>query len=128
MADPDCYHKQLLRDAHFLCSHQRMDPELLDKLVLQLNRTYPQILCDKEAHMFRNVRVPTKLRLAELFRSLHCKGEEACHEFYRGLQIHAEDMYYRLPSRVRYREMADPRRMISKAVRPEYFEDRKSVV
>lgn len=27
-----------------------MDAELVDKLVLQLNRIYPQILSDKEAH------------------------------------------------------------------------------
>uniref|UniRef100_A0A8C6TJL9 Caspase recruitment domain family member 19 n=1 Tax=Neogobius melanostomus TaxID=47308 RepID=A0A8C6TJL9_9GOBI len=79
--DPDDYSRQLLMD---------------------LNRTYPQILCDKEAHKFRNLRVLTKLRLAELLRNLHCKGEEACHEFYRGLQIHAEDLFCRLPSRVRY--------------------------
>lgn len=118
MADPDGYPKQLLRDAHFLCSHQRMSIELLDKLVLQLNRTYPQILCDKEAHKFRNLRVPSKVRLAELLRELHCKGEEACHEFYRGLQIHAEDMYRRLPSRVRYRETADPKMTITEAVNP----------
>lgn len=37
-------------DTHFLCSDQRMDTELVDKLVLQLNRIYPQILSDKEAH------------------------------------------------------------------------------
>lgn len=37
-------------DTHFLCSDQRMDTELVDKLVLQLNRIYPQILTDKEAH------------------------------------------------------------------------------
>lgn len=37
-------------DTHFLCSDQRMDTELVDKLVLQLNRIYPQILSDKEAY------------------------------------------------------------------------------
>lgn len=43
------YHEQLQRDAPFLCSDQRMDTELVDRLVLQLNRIYPQILSDKEA-------------------------------------------------------------------------------
>uniref|UniRef100_A0AAV2LWX5 Uncharacterized protein n=1 Tax=Knipowitschia caucasica TaxID=637954 RepID=A0AAV2LWX5_KNICA len=112
----DGYMKQLWTDAHFLSSHQRMDSALLDKLVLQLNRTYPQVLSDKEAHQFRNIRVVTRLRLAELLRSLHCKGEDACHEFYRGIQIHAEDMYCRLPSRVRCREMEDPKGMNCKEV------------
>uniref|UniRef100_A0A3B4AJH3 Caspase recruitment domain family, member 19 n=1 Tax=Periophthalmus magnuspinnatus TaxID=409849 RepID=A0A3B4AJH3_9GOBI len=101
--DPAGYRRQLLTDAHFLCSHRRMDSEMLEKLVLQLNRTYPQILSDQEAQKLRNVRVLTKLRCAELLRNLHCKGEEVCKEFYRGIQIHAEDMYCRLPSRVRYR-------------------------
>lgn len=107
MADSDGYNRQLMMDAHFLCSHQKMDSDLLDKLVLQLNRTYPQILSDKEAQKFRNLRVLTKLRLAELLRNLHWKGEESCHEFYRALHIHAEDIYCRLPSRVRYREVGE---------------------
>lgn len=42
-------------DTHFLCSDQRMDTELVDKLVLQLNRIYPQILSDKEAHRVTTV-------------------------------------------------------------------------
>ncbi|XP_073325812.1 caspase recruitment domain-containing protein 19-like [Pagrus major] len=96
----DDHHQQLQRDAHFLCSDQRMDTELVDRLVLQLNRIYPQILSDKEAHKFRNLSVPTKVRLAELLKHLHGKGEEACHEFYRGLHIHAEDVYSSLPTRV----------------------------
>lgn len=48
--DIDDHHEQLQRDAQFLCSHKRMDTELVDRLVLQLNRIYPQILSDKEAH------------------------------------------------------------------------------
>ncbi|XP_033982524.1 caspase recruitment domain-containing protein 19-like isoform X4 [Trematomus bernacchii] len=100
MTDIDDYHEQLQRDAHFLCSDQRMDTELMDRLVLQLNRIYPQILSDKEAHGFRKLSVPTKVRLAELLKHLHRKGEEACHEFYRGLHIHAEDVYSSLPTRV----------------------------
>ncbi|AWP09931.1 putative bcl10-interacting CARD protein-like isoform 3 [Scophthalmus maximus] len=132
-----------------------MDIELVDRLVLQLNRIYPQILSDKEAHrvttdiiwqkkpkncyqshhvltleleqrhivkvhrcselilhvcvcvcvslQFRNLSIPTKLRLADLLKHLHWKGEEACHEFYRGLHIHAEDVYSSLPTRVTQR-------------------------
>lgn len=144
---------QLRGDAHFLCSDQRMDTELVDRLVLQLNRIHPQILSDKEAHrvitdnmtqfqknpvltvltflqlnlvlekkhsvqvyryvqwfnsacvslQFRNLSVPTKVRLAELLKHLHWKGDEACHEFYRGLHIHAEDVYSSLPTRVTQR-------------------------
>ena len=153
--DIDDHHQQLQRDAHFLCSDQRMDTELVDTLVLQLNRIYPQILSDKEAHrvttddiqpkkhpvfshlnvlnwiwtlagsftviqlsvsplQFRNLSVPTKVRLAELLKHLHGKGEEACHEFYRGLHIHAEDVYSSLPSRVIQRGERFQRRKISK--------------
>ncbi|AWP09929.1 putative bcl10-interacting CARD protein-like [Scophthalmus maximus] len=121
MTDNDCYHEQLQRDAHFLCSDQRMDIELVDRLVLQLNRIYPQILSDKEAHRFRNLSIPTKLRLADLLKHLHWKGEEACHEFYRGLHIHAEDVYSSLPTRVTQREMADPKWSNDVAVHPERF-------
>ncbi|XP_013990270.1 caspase recruitment domain-containing protein 19 isoform X2 [Salmo salar] len=96
----DGYHVQLQRDSQFLCSDQRMHTELVDRLVLQLNRTYPQILTDKEAQRFRNLSVPTTVRLAELLVHLQGKGEEACHEFYRGLQIHAYNVYFNLPTRV----------------------------
>ncbi|KAM3617697.1 uncharacterized protein V6R79_009871 [Siganus canaliculatus] len=107
MTDLDDHHEQLQRDAPFLCSDQRMDTELVDRLVLQLNRIYPQILSDKEAHRFRNLGVPTQVRLAELLKHLHGKGAEACHEFYRGLHIHAEDIYSNLPTRVTQREVTD---------------------
>ncbi|XP_040008852.1 caspase recruitment domain-containing protein 19-like isoform X1 [Xiphias gladius] len=121
LAYTDCYHEQLQRDAQFLCSDQRMDTELVDRLVLQLNRIYPQILSDKEAHRFRNLTIPTKVRLAELLKHLRGKGEEACHEFYRGLHIHAEDVYSSLPTRVREREMADAKWNNNVAVHPERF-------
>lgn len=49
---------------------------------------------------FRNLSVPTVVRLAELLVHLQGKGEEACHEFYRGLQIHAYNVYFNLPTRV----------------------------
>ncbi|KAK5863798.1 hypothetical protein PBY51_000800 [Eleginops maclovinus] len=119
--DIDDYHDQLQRDAHFLCSDQRMDTELVDRLVLQLNRIYPQILSDKEAQGFRKLSVPTKTRLADLLKHLHGKGEEACHEFYRGLHIHAEDVYTSLPTRVIQREMADQKLSSTVAIHQERF-------
>ncbi|XP_066553848.1 caspase recruitment domain-containing protein 19-like isoform X2 [Amia ocellicauda] len=99
----DSYHDQLVQDCQFLRCDKRLNTELVDKLVLQLNRIYPQILSDKEAHKFRNLKVPTGVRLAELLGHLTQKGEEACHELYRALQIHAEDVYLGLPSRRRKR-------------------------
>ncbi|XP_015203510.1 caspase recruitment domain-containing protein 19 isoform X1 [Lepisosteus oculatus] len=105
----DSYHDQLLQDTPYLRGDRRLDTELLDRLVLQLNRIYPQILTDKEAQKFRNLKVPTGIRLAELLTHLQKKGEEACHEFYRALQIHAEDIYVSLPSRMSKRETAEPK-------------------
>ncbi|XP_074499985.1 caspase recruitment domain-containing protein 19-like [Sebastes fasciatus] len=118
MTDTDDDHEQLQRDAQFLCSDQRMDTELVDRLVLQLNRIHPQILSDKEAHRFRKLSVPTKVRLADLLKHLHGKGKEACLEFYRGLHIHAEDVYSNLPTRVIQREVADPK-WTKTAIHPE---------
>ncbi|XP_037832994.1 caspase recruitment domain-containing protein 19 [Kryptolebias marmoratus] len=88
--DTGGYDEQLHIDAHFLCSHQRMDIELVDRLVLQLNRIYPQILSDKEACKFRKLSMLTGERLAELLKHLQVKGEDACYEFYRALRIHAD--------------------------------------
>uniref|UniRef100_A0A8B9LRN8 CARD domain-containing protein n=1 Tax=Astyanax mexicanus TaxID=7994 RepID=A0A8B9LRN8_ASTMX len=96
----DRYQEQLQKDALFLCSDQHVDTELLDKLVLQLNRIYPQILTYREAQKFRNLSVPAVTRLAELLSYLQEKGEEACHEFYRALHLHNEDLYLSLPTRV----------------------------
>ncbi|KAK5606784.1 hypothetical protein CRENBAI_015549 [Crenichthys baileyi] len=112
LKDTEGYDEQLHSDAEFLCSHQGMDTELVDRLVLQLNRIYPQILSDKEACKFRSLRVPTKLRLSELLKYLHGKGDNACYEFYRALHIHAEDVYFSLPTRIRQREMPDSRSTI----------------
>ncbi|XP_029292360.1 caspase recruitment domain-containing protein 19-like isoform X2 [Cottoperca gobio] len=98
-----------------------MDTELVDRLVLQLNRIYPQILSDKEAHRFRKLSIPTETRLAKLLKYLHGQGEEACHEFYRGLHIHAEDVYSSLPTRVTLREVADPKWTNTVAIHPERY-------
>lgn len=38
-----------MEDSAFLKADRRLDTELVDKLILQLNRIYPQILTDKEA-------------------------------------------------------------------------------
>ncbi|XP_047437683.1 caspase recruitment domain-containing protein 19-like isoform X1 [Mugil cephalus] len=119
MTDFDGYQDQLQSDAQFLCSDHRLDTELLDRLVLQLNRIYPQILSDKEAHRFRTLSVPTKVRLAELLKHLHGRGEDACHEFYRALHIHAEEVYSYLPTRVKRREMADTKPTNNVAVHQE---------
>uniref|UniRef100_A0A3P9NX90 Uncharacterized LOC103467569 n=1 Tax=Poecilia reticulata TaxID=8081 RepID=A0A3P9NX90_POERE len=101
--DMEGYEEQLQSDTQFLCSSQRMDTELVDSLVLQLNRIYPQILSDKEACKFRSLRVPTTERLRELLQHLREKGDDACYEFYRALHIQAEDVYFSLPTRIRQR-------------------------
>lgn len=45
----DDFREQLIEDSVFLKADWRLDTELVDKLILQLNRVYPQILTDKEA-------------------------------------------------------------------------------
>ncbi|XP_061788832.1 caspase recruitment domain-containing protein 19 isoform X1 [Nerophis lumbriciformis] len=104
----ESFHDQLTEDGAFLRAERRLDTELVDKIILQLNRIYPQILTDKEATKFRNLDVPTCVRLGELLMHLQGKGEEACREFYRALHLHVEDVYYSLPTRLRLRDSADP--------------------
>lgn len=45
----DSFCEQLTEDSTFLKHDPRLDTEVVDKLILQLNRIYPQILTDKEA-------------------------------------------------------------------------------
>ncbi|XP_076614589.1 caspase recruitment domain-containing protein 19 [Chaetodon auriga] len=104
----DSFHEQLIEDSDFLKADRRLDTELVDKLILQLNRIYPQILSDKEATKFRNLDVPTSVRVGELLTCLQGKGEEACREFYRALHLHVEEVYYSLPTRLRLRDYLDP--------------------
>ncbi|KAK5602481.1 hypothetical protein CRENBAI_010963 [Crenichthys baileyi] len=102
------FREQLLEDTAFLRAEQRLDTELVDKVILQLNRIYPQILTDKEATRFRNLDVPTSVRLGELLTHLQGKGDEACREFYRALHLHVEEVYYSLPTRLRLRDSLNP--------------------
>ncbi|KAM3621880.1 uncharacterized protein V6R79_017449 [Siganus canaliculatus] len=104
----DSFHEQLLEDSAFLQADRRLDTELVDKIILQLNRIYPQILTDKEATKFRKLDVPTSVRLGELLTHLQGKGEEACREFYRALHLHVEEVYYSLPTRLRLRDYLEP--------------------
>lgn len=50
----DDFREQLIEDSVFLRADWRLDTELVDKLILQLNRIYPQILTDKEATKVRS--------------------------------------------------------------------------
>ncbi|KAM4612735.1 caspase recruitment domain-containing protein 19 [Polymixia lowei] len=104
----ESFHDQLLEDSRFLKADRRLDTELTDKVILQLNRIYPQILTDKEATKFRDLDVPTCVRLGELLTHLLGKGEEACKEFYRALHLHVEEVYFSLPTRLRLRDSLDP--------------------
>ncbi|KAG7244596.1 hypothetical protein INR49_029615 [Caranx melampygus] len=79
MTRTDSFHQQLLEDSAFLKADRRLDTELVDKLILQLNRIYPQILTDKEATRFRNLDVPTGVRVGELLINL--QGKDALDPF-----------------------------------------------
>ncbi|KAK1901219.1 Protein bicaudal D like 2 [Dissostichus eleginoides] len=100
------FHEQLLEDSSFLRADRRLETDLVDKIILQLNRIYPQILSDKEAT--KNLDVPTSVRVGELLTHLQGKGDEACREFYRALHLHVEEVYYSLPTRLRLRDSLDP--------------------
>ncbi len=66
----ESFHEQLRIDSRFLKTDQRLDTELVDKLILQLNRIYPQILTDKEASKVRApplvTAVTSRLRIGRL--------------------------------------------------------------
>ncbi|XP_043932349.1 caspase recruitment domain-containing protein 19 [Protopterus annectens] len=91
----------LAHDTKCLLGDRRLNEQLVDKIVLQLYRVYPQILTEKEAQKFRCLDTPLHIRLSQLLQYLQKKGDTACHEFYRALQINAEHIYTSLPSRRR---------------------------
>ncbi|XP_074861895.1 caspase recruitment domain-containing protein 19 isoform X4 [Carettochelys insculpta] len=93
------YCDRLRQDRYFLTSNGRLSEHLADKVILQLNRVYPQILTNKEAEKFRNPKALLHIRLSELISHLQKKGDKHCQEFYRALQINAEQLYNDLPSR-----------------------------
>ncbi|XP_019392484.1 PREDICTED: caspase recruitment domain-containing protein 19 isoform X3 [Crocodylus porosus] len=93
------YCDRLRQDMYFLTSNGRLSEHLVDKIILQLNRVYPQILTNKEAEKFRNPKTLLHSRLSDLIKHLQNKGDKHCQEFYRALQINAEQVYNDLPSR-----------------------------
>ncbi|XP_008113785.1 caspase recruitment domain-containing protein 19 isoform X3 [Anolis carolinensis] len=93
------YCDRLQQDTFFLTSNNRLSEQLVDKIILQLNRVYPQILTNKEAEKFRSPKASLHSRLSNLIAHLQKKGDKPCQEFYRALQINAEQLYNNLPSR-----------------------------
>ncbi|XP_020659439.2 caspase recruitment domain-containing protein 19 isoform X1 [Pogona vitticeps] len=101
------YCDRLRQDTAFLTSNNRLSEQVVDKIILQLNRVYPQILSNKEAEKFRNPKASLHSRLSNLIAHLQKKGDKPCQEFYRALQINAEQLYNNLPSR-RVLKTSDP--------------------
>ncbi|KAM3666069.1 caspase recruitment domain-containing protein 19 isoform 7-T7 [Ammospiza maritima maritima] len=93
------YCHRLQHDMYFLISTSRLNEQVVDKIVLQLNRVYPQILTNEEAEKFRNPKASLHTRLSDLLKHLQKKGDRHCQEFYRALQINAEQLFNDLPSR-----------------------------
>ncbi|XP_071669107.1 caspase recruitment domain-containing protein 19 isoform X1 [Patagioenas fasciata] len=98
MADQSFCHR-LQHDMYFLTSNSRLNEQVVDKIILQLNRVYPQILTNAEAEKFRNPKASLHTRLSDLLKHLQKKGDRHCQEFYRALQINAEQLYNDLPSK-----------------------------
>ncbi|NXU88026.1 CAR19 protein, partial [Xiphorhynchus elegans] len=93
------YCQRLQHDMYFLTNTSRLNEQVVDKIILQLNRVYPQILTNEEAEKFRNPKASLHTRLSDLLKHLQKKGERHCQEFYRALQINAEQLFNDLPSR-----------------------------
>ncbi|XP_064524184.1 caspase recruitment domain-containing protein 19 isoform X2 [Pseudopipra pipra] len=93
------YCHRLQHDMYFLTSTSRLNEQVVDKIILQLNRVYPQILTNEEAEKFRNPKASLHTRLSDLLKHLQKKGDRHCQEFYRALQINAEQLFNDLPSR-----------------------------
>ncbi|XP_045228906.1 caspase recruitment domain-containing protein 19 isoform X4 [Macaca fascicularis] len=93
------YCDRLVQDTPFLTGHGRLSEQQVDRIILQLNRYYPQILTNKEAEKFRNPKASLRVRLCDLLSHLQRSGERDCQEFYRALYIHAQPLHSCLPSR-----------------------------
>ncbi|XP_072877543.1 caspase recruitment domain-containing protein 19 isoform X1 [Chlorocebus sabaeus] len=93
------YCDRLVQDMPFLTGHGRLSEQQVDRIILQLNRYYPQILTNKEAEKFRNPKASLRVRLCDLLSHLQRSGERDCQEFYRALYIHAQPLHSCLPSR-----------------------------
>ncbi|MBZ3890665.1 Bcl10-interacting CARD protein [Sciurus carolinensis] len=93
------YCDRLVQDTPFLMVQGRLSEQQVDRIILQLNRYYPQILTNKETQKFRNPKVSLRLRLCDLRSHLQRSGERDCQEFYRALHIHAQPLHSCLPRR-----------------------------
>ncbi|KAM3914255.1 caspase recruitment domain-containing protein 19 isoform 2-T2 [Leptodactylus fuscus] len=93
------YTDRLLQDTTYLKSNRNLTERIVDKIILQLNRVYPQVLTNKEAEKFRCLQTPLRTRLSDLLKHLTKKGERECQEFYRALQNNGDKVYATLPSR-----------------------------
>ncbi|OCT58669.1 caspase recruitment domain-containing protein 19 isoform X2 [Xenopus laevis] len=93
------YRERLLQDTPYLTKSGRLSERVADRIILQLNRVYPQILSNKEAERFRNPQTPLRTRLSDLLKHLHRNGDRECQEFYRALRNNADKIYATLPSR-----------------------------
>ncbi|XP_040215222.1 caspase recruitment domain-containing protein 19 isoform X1 [Rana temporaria] len=93
------YSDRLHQDTPFLTSNRQLTERILDRIILQLNRVYPQVLSNKEAEKFRSLKIPVRTRLVDLLKHLQKKGERECQEFYRAVQNNADKVYASLPSR-----------------------------
>ncbi|XP_023098971.1 caspase recruitment domain-containing protein 19 isoform X4 [Acinonyx jubatus] len=94
------YCDRLVQDTPFLMGHGRLSEQQVDRIILQLNRYYPQILSNNDAEKFRNPKASLRVRLCDLLGHLQRSGERDCQEFYRALYIHAQPLHSRLPSRL----------------------------
>ncbi|XP_060011442.1 caspase recruitment domain-containing protein 19 isoform X8 [Lagenorhynchus albirostris] len=131
-ATEQTYCDRLVQDMPFLTGLGRLSEQQVDRIILQLNRYYPQILSNKDAEKvprnlrllfhpfplwagrsggqdsleFRNPKVSLRVRLCDLLGHLQRSGERDCQEFYRALYIHAQPLHSCLPSRHALRPVA----------------------
>ncbi|PNI15151.1 CARD19 isoform 2 [Pan troglodytes] len=102
------YCDRLVQDTPFLTGHGRLSEQQVDRIILQLNRYYPQILTNKEAEKFRNPKASLRVRLCDLLSHLQRSGERDCQEFYRALYIHAQPLHSACPAATLCRPPSGP--------------------